>query len=182
MFNTVERKDFREIFQPSRVILAVVKDQENNRWNFFPVAFNMYCGYSPLTFCFAVHDINYSYKLLEVCTDFAISVPGENIVDATMESGLVSGESIDKFDKYKLTPLLNDEQTVCFGISECIANVYCKKIGFYKVSDHAIVVGQVERILRDYSNDQKNILSVSQKSDGYTILNHKGIHRLAVKK
>lgn len=181
MFEEVTRKEFREIFQPSRVVLAIVRDPQNNRFNFFPVAFNMYCGYNPLTFCFAVHDINYSYELLENSCDFTIGVPGEKMVDATMGSGLISGKEVDKFQKFGLSLFSHNEALEYYGINECIANVCCTKIGFYKVSDHAVVVGKVDKIFVDKGKKEKNILSISKHQiNEYQMLLQKGIHRLAV--
>lgn len=181
MFSEVTRSEMREIFQPSRVVLVVVRDNKNNRWNFFPVAFNMYCGYNPLTYCFAVHDINYSYELLSECEEFAIAVPGEQLVDVTMESGLCSGSEIDKFERFGLVAILDETEQHCYGISECMLNLYCRKKEFLKVSDHAIVVGKVCKIFRDYGNIEKNILSISKQTEGYKLLRQKGIHRLAIK-
>lgn len=154
MFEEVDRNLLREIFQPSRIVLAIVKDDINDKWNFLPIAFNMYCGYTPLTFCFAIHDINYSYELLERATSFSIAIPGEKLSSVTLQSGLESGKNIDKFNKFNITPILSNDGKEYLGIRECIANIFCKKINFIKVSDHAIVVGEVTRILRDFSNKE----------------------------
>lgn len=181
MFQSIDRNAFREIFQPSRIVLAIVKDKEHNRWNFLPIAFNMYCGYKPLTFCFAIHDVNYSYSLLENEPFFAIAVPGESLSHIILESGMESGSHINKFEKYKLTPIISDDGKFCYGIHECIANMFCIKKEFLKVSDHAIVVGSVEKILRNYSNHERNLLSVSQDVRGFEVLQQQAIHRIAVK-
>lgn len=181
MFKEIDRNLLREIFQPSRIVLAIVKDDINDKWNFLPIAFNMYCGYKPLTFCFAIHDINYSYELLERAISFCIAIPGEKLSEATLKSGLESGENIDKFSKFGLTPILSDDGKECFGIRECIAAICCKKITFIKVSDHAIVVGEVTKILRDFSNTERNLLSISSDTRGYHVLEQKSIHRIAIK-
>lgn len=181
MLKEIDRNLLREIFQPSRIVLAIVKDDINNKWNFLPIAFNMYCGYKPLTFCFAIHDINYSYELLERAAFFSVAIPGEKLSGVTLQSGLESGENIDKFDKFNVTPILSDDGNECLGIRECIANIYCKKIKFLKVSDHALVVGEVIRMTRDFSNDERNLLSISSDTRGYRILEQKCIHRIAIK-
>jgi len=181
MFQSIDRNELREIFQPSRVVLAVVKDDLNCKWNFLPIAFNMYCGYNPLSFCFAIHDINYSYELLETETTFAIAIPGEELSSVVLKSGMESGKIINKFTDFNLNPILSEDRNTCYGIKECIINIFCRKEHFIKVSDHAIVVGRVEKILRNYANTSRNILSISSDIMGYEILEHSGIHRLAVK-
>lgn len=92
----------------------------------------MYCGYKPLTFCFAIHDINYSYELLERATSFSIAIPGENLSSLTLQSGLETGKNTDKFDKFHITPILSEDGEYCMGIQECIANIFCKKNKFHK--------------------------------------------------
>ena len=58
---------------------------------------------------------------------------------------------------------------------------FVKKTNFIKVSDHAIVVGEVTKMLRDFSNKERNLLSISSDTQGYHVLEQKYIHRIAIK-
>lgn len=180
MFREIDRECMREIFQPSRIVLAIVYDRENGRYNFLPVAFNMYAGYNPLTFCFAIHNINHSFKLFKEEEKYCISVPGEKLAKQILESGIVTGKDWDKFALFNLTPFFIDENNTC-GINECIINAFCDKTAFIPVSDHALVVGEMKSIYRNYDNKERNLLSISNWLEGYELLEQKGIHRIGVK-
>lgn len=176
----INRNQLREIFQPSRVVFAIVEDTINKRENFLPIAFNMYCGYYPLSFAFAIHDINYSYGLFEHCDEFSIAIPGESLANIAIESGSISGDRIDKFQVFNLNKFYINDFKIC-GISECIINIFCEKVFFKKVSDHAIIVGKIKKIIRDPNNHEKCLLSISSDLEGFKLLASKGIHRIAVK-
>lgn len=181
MIQKITRNDMRKIFQPSRLVLAITFDYINERYNFLPIAFNMYCGYNPLSFSFALHDINYSYRLFDKCEDFCIAIPGENLAEVTLESGKVSGQNVDKFKLFGLHPLWSHESP-CPGIEEAIMNIYCKKRAFVSVSDHAIIVGEVHAVYQDTTNQFENLLSVAPNSKGYLHLAQSGIHTIAIAK
>ena len=129
MFKEIDRESMREVFQPSRIVLAIAFDEKKGRYNFIPIAFNMYAGYTPLTFCFAIHNINYSFTLFEQIDKYCISIPGEKLAWQILEAGLVSGKELDKFELFGLTPYFISNDSTC-GIEECLINVFCEKTAF----------------------------------------------------
>lgn len=175
----ISRNEMRKVFQPSRVVVAVAYDSVKQQYNFLPIAFNMYCGYTPLSFCFAIHDINYSYSLFQVCEEFCIAIPGADMAEVVLKAGMLSGRNIAKFEYFGLNPIWCDESN-CVGIKEALVNIYCKKTAFFPVSDHAIVVGEIQAIYKDEKNVVNNLLSIAPTSDGYTHLVQHGIHTLGV--
>ncbi len=180
-FESISRNQFREIFQPSRIVLGVVNDETNKRDNIIALAFNMYTSYSPLMYAIAVQDINYSYQLFKGCKEYVISVPGEKLYKETLFCGTKSGRDVDKFSETKLTALPSQKIKTA-GIKECIANMECIKKNFIETGDHAIVIGEVVNITRNTNNNERNIISISSDTRGYDMYVHKGMHRLGTVK
>ncbi|MCL2338448.1 MAG: flavin reductase family protein [Proteobacteria bacterium] len=181
MFVEIDRNQLRDNFQPARLVLVVVGDPKNNRFNFLPIAHNMHCSYKPHCMAVAVDAENYSYGLLQNCDEFVIAVPTESLAETVLKSGNVSGRHIDKFKEFGLTPL-RDDSSKAAGIKECKANVFCKKIAFHQVGGDAIVVGQFEKILLDADNHEKNLLSFGAGDVGFLSLAHEGKHNIGVVK
>lgn len=173
----INRNQFREIFQPSRVVLGIVHDESNKRPNIITLAFNMYVSYSPLMYAIAVQNINYSYQLFKCCNEYVISVPGEKLYQETLFCGTKSGRNVDKFSETNLTALPSAKISTV-GIKECMANMECIKKNFIETGDHAIVIGEVVNISRNSTNAERNILSISSDTRGYDLYIHEGIHRL----
>jgi flavin reductase (DIM6/NTAB) family NADH-FMN oxidoreductase RutF len=178
----INRNEFRQSFQPSRIVLAIIEDRKNNRYNILPIAFNMYCSYNPLMFSIAIQNINYSYNLIKETDELVLSIPGEKIVEEVMFCGTNHGSEIDKFKKTNLTKNISNIIKTP-GIKESIINIECSRKAYMITGDHLVVSCEVLHIEKNKDNNQKNILSISNNfTDNYKLLCSCGFHNLAIVK
>ncbi len=178
-FDDVRRQEFRNYFQPSRVVLGVVPANTESGVNVITLCFSMYCSYKPPMMAIAIQDCNESYALIQRADEYVLAVPGESMVHEAM---LCGRESVRDVDKAKVLSLeLVPSATVRVpGLRHAIANIELTKRGVVDAGDHIVVVGEVLRFGVNRDRHERPLLSVGPDTTGYRLLAHAGIHRLAV--
>lgn len=178
-FRKADRDDLRKLFQPSRIVLAVVEDAFHGRFNVLPLCFHTWCSYDPLLYAVAVDKANYSSKLFSEATEFVLSVPGERMLEAVVYSGTHSGREHDKVrecgiewsDSRKVNPP---------GVSSSLANIEMQAVAKYPTGDHLLVVGEVLAIWIAEKLVERPLLAVGPSSVGYEVLARQGTHTIGV--
>jgi len=176
-FVSLKRNIFREYFQPSRIVLALLPANNESGVNIITICFTMHCSYKPPMIAFSIQKGSYSYELLDTAKECVLAVPGGDLSNNVLKCGIESGRNYDKMIKYGFTPLPSDNVSIP-GISECIANIETKIIDDIFMGDHRTVFLEVLEYKVNKSNNNKCLLSIGPNTNGYKILSHKGIHRL----
>lgn len=178
-FVALARQRFREWFQPSRVVLCVLDDSTSARANIITVCFSMHTSYKPGMMAFAIWRHSHSYGLALAADECVLAVPGERLADATMVCGTRSGRDTDKWAITGLTPHSSLQVDVP-SIRECIANIELRIMDRVETGDHLLVVGEVLQYGVNKANQERPLLSVGPREEGYRVLARSGMHRLAV--
>lgn len=186
-FETVSRQTFRRIFQPSRIVLALVPAAPPSPLaapgsagvNVLTVCFHMHCSYRPPMMAFAVHRTKYSYELFQQASECVLAVPGESLVRETLLCGSRSGRELDKVDACGLE-LVESREIAVPGLAAAIANVEMRIAQRHDSGDCQIVVGEILRFAQRRGCGERNLLSIGPDLRGYDLLMRDGIHRLGV--
>jgi flavin reductase (DIM6/NTAB) family NADH-FMN oxidoreductase RutF len=178
-FSSLRRQQFREVFQPSRIVLGVLSDAERGGINAITLCFNMYCSYKPPMMAFAIHERAYSYQLLENADSCVLAVPGEALADQVLYCGINSGSKAEKIRAcgFTLTPSKHVDVP---GIAQAIANIELRILAKIQTGDHLTVTGQVLRFGVNKGNSERCLVSVGPRTKGFQVLRRRGIHRIAV--
>jgi flavin reductase (DIM6/NTAB) family NADH-FMN oxidoreductase RutF len=139
----------------------------------------MYCSYKPAMMAFAIHKNAYSHALLQNSTECVLAVPGENLAEQSLFCGVETGRGRDKFRECGFKPAAS----ACVGvpgIEQAIANVEIKIVQKVKTGDHMLAIGHVLRFGVDEKRQERCLLSVGPREDGYKVLVKRGIHRIGV--
>ena len=80
----------------------------------------------PLVGCI-VSDRNYSFETLKATGECVLNIPTVDLAKKVVACGNVSGQSVDKFKKIKLTPVAGAVVKAPL-IAECYANLECKVV------------------------------------------------------
>jgi flavin reductase (DIM6/NTAB) family NADH-FMN oxidoreductase RutF len=78
-------------------------------------------------FAFLTGSWNYSYDALKKTKECVIAVPTVDLAKTVVQIGSCSGNEIDKFKKFKLTPI-EAENIFAPLIKECYANIECRVV------------------------------------------------------
>lgn len=127
----------------------------------------------------AINDRSSTWDLINSAEEFVLSVPGPALVDLSMKCGIESMRQIDKITELQLE-LVQSKTVAVPGLLRAIANVELRKSTLVQTGDHAILVGEVLRFAVNTSTKEQPLLSIGPFTDGYDLLQKKGVHRLAV--
>lgn len=186
-FQTIGRQAFRRVFQPSRIVLALVLETPpeiraapgSSGVNLLTVCFHMHCSYSPPMMAFAVHLTKHSHTLFRQARECVLAVPGESLVRETLICGSRSGREVDKVEACGLE-LVESQEVAVPGLAAAIANVEMRIAQRHESGDCMIVVGEILRFALRRGCEERNLLSIGPDLQGYELLLHEGIHRLGV--
>jgi flavin reductase (DIM6/NTAB) family NADH-FMN oxidoreductase RutF len=122
------------LLEPGPVVL--VSTAGKARPNVMTISWTMVLDFTP-RFAFMTGSWNYSCKALTENRECVIAVPTAEMIKKTVSIGSCSGTEIDKFKKFKLTPLEGSLVKAPL-IKECYANIECKIIDY--IGKHGIFV------------------------------------------
>jgi len=177
-FTSVSRQRFRQVFQPSRILLALF-NQPNKAPNVITLAFDMYCSYKPNMMAFSVHKKSYTHELQANAMDCVLSVPGESLADFALFSGTTSGRDLDKIAQAGIG-LVPSVHVKTPGLAAAIANIELEITARVPTGDHTTIFGVVRAFNVNPTSTEQSLLSVGPKHGGYRVLARKGIHRIGI--
>lgn len=178
-FSTLTRQQFRRFFQPSRIVLGILKSPARSGVNLITLCFDMYCSYKPPMMAFSIQTGAYSYGLLEHAEECVLAVPGERLAEETLFCGLNSARDIDKVRECAI-PLTESQLVKVPAISTAIANIELRLVQKIRTGDHQTAIGEVLRFAVNQQNSERCLLSIGPNVTGYRVLAQHGIHRVAV--
>ena len=112
------------LLEPGPVVL--VSTNGESRPNVMTLSWTMVLDFTP-RFAFTTGAWNFSYKALIKTRECVIAVPTVELMKKTVQIGSCSGAKIDKFAKFKLSPLAASSVNAPL-IGECYANIECRII------------------------------------------------------
>jgi flavin reductase (DIM6/NTAB) family NADH-FMN oxidoreductase RutF len=112
-----------QLLEPGPVVMV----SQNGKANIMTMSWHMMIDFVPPIFACVVSNDNYSFKALYKTDECVINIPAAELAKTVVGVGNCSGATVDKFKKFKLTPLPASEVNVPL-IAECFANLECKVI------------------------------------------------------
>jgi len=85
---------------------------------------------------------NYSFDALRATRECVLNIPTEHLAKQVVGIGNCSGSRVDKFEKFKLTPL-PASQVAPPLIAECYANLECRVVDTRMVNKYSLFVLEV---------------------------------------
>jgi flavin reductase (DIM6/NTAB) family NADH-FMN oxidoreductase RutF len=89
-----------------------------------------------------VRPSRYSHGLIEKTGEFVINIPGEDLLEVADRCGHVSGQDVDKFTAFGLTPVPATEVKTAL-VAECHVNMECKVAQKISLGAHDLFLGEV---------------------------------------
>jgi flavin reductase (DIM6/NTAB) family NADH-FMN oxidoreductase RutF len=120
--------------EPGPVILVSTADRD--RQNIMTLSWTMVLDFTP-RFAFMTGPWNYSCRALLKTRECVIAVPTVELAKKTVRIGSCSGAEVNKFEKFRLTPL-KAKRVGAPLIQECYANIECRVIDH--ITKHGIFV------------------------------------------
>jgi flavin reductase (DIM6/NTAB) family NADH-FMN oxidoreductase RutF len=143
--------------------IVLVSTAGKNRPNVMTMGFHMVVQHDPPLIGCIIGPWDYSYRALRESGECVIAIPTVDLARKVVDIGNCSGEDVDKFDKFKLTPLPARDVGAPL-IAECLANIECRVADTALVDKYSLFILQAVRIWTDPKRKERRTLH--HKGDG----------------
>jgi flavin reductase (DIM6/NTAB) family NADH-FMN oxidoreductase RutF len=123
------------LIEPGPVVL--VTTAKAGRANIMTMSWHMMMEFNPPQIGCVFGSLDYSFELLRATKECVIAIPTVDLATKAVEIGNCSGQDIDKFDTFGLTPRRGKKVKAPL-IVECLANIECRLVDI--VEQYNIVV------------------------------------------
>jgi flavin reductase (DIM6/NTAB) family NADH-FMN oxidoreductase RutF len=122
------KKDFpvsniRQLLEPGPVVLVSSAWKSKN--NIMTMGWHTVMEFSPALIGCVIADNNVSFEMIRKSRECVINVPTADLVDKVVGIGNCSGDEVDKFEQFGLTPVPGTK-VAAPSIRECFANLECR--------------------------------------------------------
>ena len=111
------------LLEPGPVVL--VTTAKKGKANIMTMSWHTMMEFEPPLVGCVISGRNYSFYALRATKECVLNIPAENLAKQVVGVGNCSGSKVDKFRKFKLTPLPASQVAVPL-IAECYANLECR--------------------------------------------------------
>lgn len=119
--------------------VVMVTTAGKDKPNILTLSWTMVVDFTP-RFAFLTGPWNYSFQALTKTKECVISIPTVDLSKKAVQIGSCSGAEVNKFEKFKLTPLAGKFVKAPL-IKECYANIECRIMDHVKKHDIFILDG-----------------------------------------
>ncbi len=178
-FKRITRDELRNVFQPSKILLAVVAGTLPIEYNVLPLCFHTWCSYSPLLYCVSIQHSNYSVELFKTAHDFVLALAGENMLNQVVFCGTHTGRNCNKVEECGIR-LTKSYSVSTPGILDAIANIELSIREQTQTGDHLMVIGEVLAISLSDTCVERPLLAIGPNTKEYEVLWQHDIHTIGV--
>ena len=129
-----------QLLEPGPVVMVTTADK--GKANIMTMSWHMMIDFVPPIAACCISDQNYSFKAVEETGELVINIPTVDLIKQTVDVGNATGEKIDKFKKFKLTPEPASQVNVPM-IGECYANLECCVIDMSMAAKYNVFIVEV---------------------------------------
>jgi flavin reductase (DIM6/NTAB) family NADH-FMN oxidoreductase RutF len=125
---TYRKKDFpvsdiRRFLEPGPIVL--VSSVWKGKINIMTLGWHTVMEFSPSLVGCVIASSNFSFEMIRRSRECVINVPSLELVDEVVGIGNCSGDEVDKFGRFQLTPTQATEVAAPL-IGECFVNLECR--------------------------------------------------------
>jgi flavin reductase (DIM6/NTAB) family NADH-FMN oxidoreductase RutF len=113
------------LLEPGPVVLLTTFHKA--RANIMTMSWHMMMEFVPPLIGCLVSGANHSFTALRRTRECVIAIPTVDLISKVVDIGNCSGEDVDKFDAFGLTPI-GAERVKAPLVAECLANIECKVV------------------------------------------------------
>src|ERR1700743_1079084 len=130
----------RRHLEPGPIVL--VSSAWQGKTNIMTMGWHMMMQFSPELFGCYIWDGNHSFEMIKRSRECVINIPSSDLVNEVVGIGNCSGESIDKFKKFGLTPVRGAKVKAPM-IKECFANFECELADSRLIKKYGLFIWKV---------------------------------------
>ncbi|MEJ1979071.1 MAG: flavin reductase family protein [Acetobacteraceae bacterium] len=125
--------------------------------NIMTMGFHMMVQHAPPLIGCVIGPWDHSYKALRASGECVIAIPTVDLAHKVVDIGNCSGDEVDKFKKFRLTPAPATDVAAPL-IAECLANIECRVADTTLVDKYSLFVLEAVRIWIDPERKERRTL------------------------
>lgn len=149
------------LLEPGPVIL--VTTAQKGKPNVMTLSWQTMMEFEPPLIGCILSNRNYSFKALKTTGECVLNIPAASLAKTVVGCGNTTGARVDKFKKFKLTPLPAAEVKAPL-VKECFANLECKVVDARLVNQYNLFILEVVKAWIDPA--QKNAKTLHHQGKG----------------
>jgi len=153
-----------QLIEPGPVVLVTTAYE--NKVNIMTMSWHMMMDFTPLIGC-VMDSRDYSFSALRLTKECVIAIPTVDIISKVIDIGNCSGQDVDKFKAFSLTPS-PAEYVRAPLISECLAHIECRVVDDSLVDKYNLFI--LEGIKAWIDPDRKERRTFHANGDGTFII------------
>jgi flavin reductase (DIM6/NTAB) family NADH-FMN oxidoreductase RutF len=122
-----------QLLEPGPVVLLTTAHKD--RANVMAMSWHMMVEFTPPLVACIVSNAGYSFAALRSTKECVIAIPSRELARKVVGIGNCSGQEVDKFKKFGLTPV-TAKQVAAPLIAECFVNLECKIVNTQLVNEY----------------------------------------------
>ena len=149
------------LLEPGPIVLVTTTQQ--GRPNIMTMGFHMVLQHAPPLIGCVIGPWDHSYKALQASGECVIAIPTVDLAAKVVDIGNCSGEKIDKFEAFGLTPRLAGDVAAPL-IAECLANIECQVADTTLVEKYSLFILEAVKIWHDPKRKERR--TIHHNGDG----------------
>ena len=150
-----------QLLEPGPVVLLTTAHK--GRANVMAMSWHMMVEFEPPLVACIVSNRDYSFAALRASKQCVIAIPALELAPKVVAVGNCSGRSVDKFERFGLTPL-PAQRVASPLVAECFANLECEVADTHLVNKYNLFVLEVIKAWIDPA--QKNPKTIHHRGYG----------------
>jgi len=138
-------------------IVMVSTRAADGRANLMTLGFHMMIRHDPALVGVVIGPWDYSYRALMESGACVLAVPTVDLAQQVVDIGNCSGDSVDKFERFGLTPVPAETGAAPL-VRECWANLECRITDDTLAQRYNLLVLEVGRIWIDHARQEKRLI------------------------
>ena len=140
MRKTLEETEARRLITGGPVVL--VTTAWHGKKNAMPAAYVVPLSFEPPLIGVAVHPARHTHDMIRFSEEFALNIPGRELIHHAQYLGSLSGAEFDKFELTQL-PTFKARKVEAPLIEGCVGYIECGLDDALRVGDHTLFIGRV---------------------------------------
>lgn len=159
------------LIEPGPVVL--VTTAHKGRPNIMTMSWHMMMEFMPPLIGGIVGPWDYSFKALRATGECVIAIPTVDLASKVVDIGNCSGENVDKFEAFGLTPVPAKKVAPPL-IAECLANLECRVADSSLVGKYSLFILEVVKAWTDPKRKERR--TIHANGDGTFVVDGRTIN------
>jgi flavin reductase (DIM6/NTAB) family NADH-FMN oxidoreductase RutF len=156
--------------EPGPVVLVTTANEE--RANIMTMSWHMVMDFTPLIGCI-IGPWDYSFTALSTTRECVIAIPTVDLASKVVEIGNCSGDEIDKFNAFGLTPVPAQKVKPPL-VAECLVNLECQVADTSMVDKYNLFILEVVKAWTDPEREERR--TIHHNGDGTFVVDGRTIN------